>query len=174
MSFSKITIFHVRDNSEYLYVHDENQMYIKSIDVIGESYHRCMTPKCKTTVLRNKTECHKNKLIEHNHKESNEAQYLRLKKRTLYIRTIKKILLEGNRILSFPSAMQHALNIRMDKHDKNLARKWKQHIQTEDKQGNMGMEICIEKVNIIPIEKIILKKQTHKNGELNQNNSCSK
>lgn len=155
MAFLDYTIISTTSNKNYLYIHDEKQIYWKQRNTKDGMYYKCKVQNCDCWLVKNKLNCYRsNPLVEHNHTEDGESEFDIHRNRALLIKDIKDKLLIRD---ITPSMVKHEIEEKFGKLNKSTLRNLINDVKGQSKKMT-GTIITVQSVNIIPKEKIIPKK----------------
>ena len=103
MSFLKHTFILLTHKRNFSYIHDEKQLYMEYRKYKNSVTYRCKNARCKCSVGIIKHDCFwKNPLERHNQDDTKgEEEFEIIKKRTLLIISLKRLLAENSKRAEF-------------------------------------------------------------------------
>lgn len=167
MAFIKHTVIHTTNKSKTVFT-EENQTYKLLRKYSDGSFYKCAIKNCKRIIIISGTECYGRPGHEHNHSIAQNEENKKIceaKNRAKVIRAINEFLRQNPKIgrySIFRSAMlqrfvEKEVGKKFLKNDQRRLSVMKRAIEKGNKNKLAGLSYTIERVEIIPKEKIIIK-----------------
>lgn len=161
MTFLKHTFIYTTDRIKHLYT-EENQFYVLSRRHADVTIYLCIGKKCKARVAVSGTECYSHSSEKHNHDTNNQSKFKHWSEKAQKIRIIKKFIVENPKMdqnctknaRAMHEYVEKAVNIKTSRKEKKVLNTLRRDVMGGDKKKLAGLLYTIERVEIIPKEKI--------------------
>lgn len=162
MAFIKHTVIHTTDNFKTVYT-EEGQTYRRYRLFSDGDFYKCTVKKCKKIIVISGTECYEHSRFEHCHPIDENKKIREAKNKASEIRAVNKFLeenpspkegrlIKGDLLKKF---VEESVGEKLTKYDRIRLTAMRRSIKGGNKHRTAGLIYTIERVNIIPREKII-------------------
>lgn len=143
MTCLKHTFISLTPKKNFLYIHDEQQLYIKYREYKRSVTYRCKNSKCKCRIGITKLNCfRKNPFEAHNHDTTDENEFELIKKRTQLIISLKRLLAKDSKMPN--STIKNALEKDFGELKMNDVKNMKKQIAKNNLTGSIITVECVE------------------------------